>query len=73
MLQETKAMMRNCEGYADPTAGSVIAREKQLKTARTLRRIKKAVHKSRAVFDSLGFEVVGRIVVRDKATGRIWG
>lgn len=62
-------MMRNAEGYADPTAESVIAREKQ----RTLRRIKKAVHKSRAVFDSLGFEVVGRIVLRDKATGRIWG
>lgn len=69
MLRETKAMMRNAEGYADPTAESVIAREKQ----RTLRRIKKAVHKSRAVFDSLGFEVVGRIVLRDKATGRIWG
>lgn len=73
MLQETKAMMRNAEGYADPTAESVIAKEKQLETARTLRRIKKAVHKSRAVFDSLGFEVVGRIVIRDKATGKIWG
>lgn len=72
MLQGTKAMMRNCEGYADPTAESVIAKEK-LKTARTLRRIKKAIYKTRAVFDSLGFEVVGRIVIRDKATGRIWG
>lgn len=65
--------MRNAEGYADPTAESVIAKEKQLKTARALRRIKKAMYKSRAVFDSLGFEVVGRIVLRDKATGKIWG
>lgn len=66
-------MMRNAEGYADPTAESVIAREEQLKTARTLRRIKKAMYKSRAVFDSLGFEVVGRIVLKDNATGKIWG
>lgn len=65
-------MMRNCEGYADPTAESVVAREERLKTAKALRRVKKAVKVSRAVFAARGFEVVGRIVLRDKATGKIW-
>lgn len=64
-------MYKNCEGYADPTAGGAMAtvnREEQ--------EIDKLNHKViqsfRLLVDLAGFEIVGRVTLRHKRTGKIF-
>ena len=70
-------MFKNSEGYADPTAGAAcrnIAREEREKARAEERehveRISALVPVLKAVAAMMGFEIVGRIVLRDRETGK---
>lgn len=67
---------KNAEGYADPTVGQA---EENLRNAQKMREISdKAVtvsllaHTVRQIAELAGFEVVERIVLREKKTGKVW-
>lgn len=57
----------NHEGYPDPTAYEVIKNEKNLETKVTL-----LIKALRTVISLCGFELVGRIELRDVKTGRFF-
>ena len=61
----------NSEGYPDPTAYDAlkVLSEQQDKDRQ---RISAAVHTVRCVLDLAGFQLVGRIEIQDKRTGRVY-
>lgn len=66
-----KNPLSNASGYPDPTAyysmQPVVQQEaKQMQTISSL------IHCIKTMTDFAGFEVVGRIALRDKATGKIF-
>lgn len=60
-------MYRNKEGYLDPTAGDAIR-----EADRPPEDLSRAIRLMKFAADCLGFEVVGRITLRDAETGRVW-
>lgn len=64
---------RNSEKYSDPTAGMALAnvdiKKKPSKAQKKFLRTLKRIHK---LCEIDGFELKGRIVLKDKETGRIW-
>lgn len=62
---------KNCEGYSDPTAGTAIS-----KTTKEEQELEKLNHKIiqsfRLLVDLAGFEIVGRITLRHKRSGKIF-
>ncbi len=64
---------RNQEGYSDPTTSVAISHvakeERRDEKERTLRRI---IYIMRSVAAAFNFEIVGRITLKDKGTGRIY-
>lgn len=62
---------RNCEGYSDPTAGTAIS-----KTTKEEQEVEKVNHKIiqsfRLIVDLAGFEIVGRITLRHRRSGKIF-
>lgn len=60
-------MYRNKEGYPDPTAGDAIR-----EADRPPEDLTRAIRLMKFAADCLGFEVVGRITLRDAETGRVW-
>lgn len=66
-------MDRNAEHYADPTPAAAmknIRKEERQKDAATMLQISILVPLLRQVADLAGFEILGRIPLRDKATGK---
>ena len=66
-------MYRNTEGYADPTAGEAVANiewEGRHREAERLAAISDIMPVIRQTAAAAGFEIVGRITSRDKATGK---
>ena len=66
-------MGRNAEHYADPTPTAAmrnISRDEHQKEAARLDRIGNIVPLLRQMADIAGFEIMGRIPLRDKATGK---
>lgn len=66
-------MSRNAEHYADPTPGTAmrnIRKEEYQKEAARLDRIGDIVPLLRQMANIAGFEIIGRIPLRDKATGK---
>lgn len=66
-------MYKNTEGYADPTAGAAMAnigREERQREAERLAAIGDIMPIIRQTAALVGFEIAGRIIFRDKATGR---
>lgn len=57
-------MHRNKEGYPDPTAGDAIR-----EADRPPEDLTRAIRPMKFAADCLGFEVIGRIWLRDKKTG----
>lgn len=57
----------NGEGYKDTTADRAIAHAEHEKIPA---RVSEVVHTLRLIADLTGFEIVGRIHLRDRATGR---
>ena len=60
-------MYKNSEGYPAPTEGEAIRR-----ADRPPEDLSRAIRQMKFAADCLGFEVVGRIVLRDAETGRVW-
>lgn len=66
-------MGRNAEHYADPTPTAAmknIRKEERQKDAATMLQISILVTLLRQMADIAGFEILGRIPLRDKATGK---
>lgn len=70
---------RNAEGYPDPTATKAFEnirkkeRQKELKQdAEAMEIIKRLIPVLKQTADFAGFEIVGRIVLKDKTTGKEW-
>ena len=64
-------MGRNAEHYADPTAAMRnISRDEHQNEAARLDRVGNIVPLLRKMADIAGFEIMGRIPLRDKATGK---
>lgn len=60
-------MFKNREGYPDPTAGDAI--KEADRPPEEVSWLIKTFHEIAAL---LGYEIVGRIVIRDRKTKRIW-
>ena len=66
-------MSRNAEHYADPTPGTAmrnIRKEEYQKEAARLLQISILVPMLRQIAQWSGFDIIGRIPLRDKATGK---
>ena len=66
-------MYKNTEGYSDPTAGraySSIRREERRREAARLEMVHRVVQVLKQTAGLAGFEIVGRITLRYKGTGR---
>lgn len=66
-------MGKNSEGYPDPTAGAAwsnIRREERQQEAERLSTISALIPVMKQTAELTGFEVVGRITLKDKATGK---
>ena len=59
---------KNCEGYSDPTATaaiSTVSKEEQ-------ERIRPVLNCIRCVAELAGFEIIGRVVFKQKDTGKVF-
>lgn len=70
-------MLRNGEGYTDPTADKVfssVLKKPPLseQDAKSLPRIKHLMHLLRFAASEFGFDIEERVILRDKQTGKIW-
>ena len=70
-------MDRNSEGYADPTAGAAyrnILREERAKEraeeGERLERVSALVPVLRGAASMMGFDIIGRIALKDRETGK---
>lgn len=70
---------RNGEGYADPTAGTALGnirregrREERNKDAAVMETISRLIPIMKQTAELAGFEVIGRIALKDKTTGKEW-
>ena len=66
-------MYKNTEGYSDPTAGraySNIRREERRREAARRAMVNRVVQILKQTAGLAGFEIVGRITLRYKGTGR---
>lgn len=69
----TGRMDKNIEGYSDPTAGQAwgnIRRAEKQQEAERLTAISALIPIMKQTAELVGFEVVGRITLKDKATGK---
>lgn len=69
----TDNMSRNAEHYADPTPGTAmrnIRKEEYQKEAARLLQISILVPMLRQIAEWSGFDIIGRIPLRDRATGK---
>lgn len=60
---------KNSEGYSDPTAYAAISKI-QKEEIELQRRVSELVHVLKYVIDKSGFELMARIEIRDKRTGK---
>lgn len=68
-------MNKNAEGYNDPTAEEAcrnISREERIQTAERLAAINGMIVVLKKTAAFMGFEVVGRVKFKDKATGKMY-
>lgn len=65
-------MYRNNEGYVDPTAGAAMATVKREENAELADKNHKVIHTIRNIVDLAGFEIVGRITLKHKKSGKVF-
>lgn len=67
-------MHKNAEGYPDPTAGAALSNirkeQRQQEEAERLAAISRLIPVIKQVAELAGFEIAGRITLRDKKTGK---
>lgn len=62
---------KNCEGYTDPTAGVAMGHVK--KEEQDIDKLNhKVIQSFRLLVDLAGFEIVGRVTLKHKKSGRIF-
>lgn len=61
---------KNCEGYSDPTAGAAISATTKEQEVEKLNH--KVIQSFRLLVDLAGFEIVGRVTLKHKKTGKIF-
>ena len=60
-------MYKNSEGYADPTPGEAL---RNIQREEKAERITDLIHVIKKTAELAGFEIVGRITLKDRATGK---
>lgn len=65
-------MYKNSEGYVDPTAGAAMATVKREENAELSDRNHKLIYAIRNVVDLAGFEIVGRVTLKHKKSGKVF-
>lgn len=60
-------MHKNNEGYSDNTAGEAIERADRPPHA-----VKQVIYILHLIISLAGMEIVGRVTLKDKETGRVW-
>lgn len=64
---------KNSEGYSDPTAGVAMGSAKKQEQEQEIDKLNHKVMQSfRLLLDLAGFEIVGRVTLRHKKSGRIF-
>lgn len=67
-------MYKNAEGYSDPTPGEAMSNirkeQRQQEAAERLALISRLIPVMKQTAELAGFEVVGRITLKDKETGK---
>lgn len=67
-------MYKNAEGYSDPTPGEAMSNirkeQRQREAAERLAVISRLIPVMKQTAELAGFEVVGRITLKDKETGK---
>jgi hypothetical protein len=67
-------MYKNAEGYSDPTPGEAMSNirkeQRQQEAAERLAVISRLIPVMKQTAELAGFEVVGRITLKDKETGK---
>lgn len=61
---------RNSEGYSDPTAGAAMSKVIREEKDRQQQRVSALISELKGIIDKAGFELIARIEIRDKKTGR---
>lgn len=64
--------MKNAEGYNDPTAGKALASVKHDESQGIADKNHKLIQAIRNVVDLAGFEIIGRITLKHKKSGKIF-
>lgn len=68
--------MKNQEGYADPTQGNALKKiqkeEADKQNAVDAARMEKALKRAKCILGDAGFDVIERIVLKNKRTGKIY-
>lgn len=67
MQHNTKSNRTNAMGYLDPTASTAIANVTEEEKSLNL-----LVYVLKYIIDRAGFELVGRIVLKNKKSGRVY-
>lgn len=62
-------MRRNCEGYSDPTAYAALSKIRQEEIEQQ-RRASELIYVLKYIINKAGFELVARIELRDRRTGK---
>lgn len=70
MQGKKESMSRNAEGYPDPTLGAAWANIQRADEEKRLALISNLVPQLRQTAAQYGFDIIGRISLRDKRTGK---
>ena len=62
-------MRRNCEGYSDPTAYAALSKIRQEEIEQQ-RRASELIYVLKYIINKAGFDLVARIELRDRRTGK---
>lgn len=65
-------MYKNSEGYVDPTAGAAMATVKREENAELNDRNHRLIYAIRNVVDLAGFEIVVRVTLKHKKSGKVF-
>ena len=69
-------LLKNEEGYPDPTPGSALTKIKkeeiEKQNAKDAARMEKALKRAKCILGDAGFDVIERIVLKNKRTGKIY-
>ena len=69
-------IMKNQEGYVDPTPGNALKKickeEVDKQNAADAARMEKALKRAKCILGDAGFDVIERIVLKNKRTGKIY-